>query len=383
MNAERLHIIALALKNDLEENEIIRKLDALVSSLQTFVGSNNTGTQKSLVDARTAFYEAIAQSVVDSFPPAWKQILEEIGGIELFGSPLSEEIQRLFAENQMTPSVALEEMRALSSRLNEFQRNLVKLIEAAEFFDIGAEELSPGEAEIGISIPRRAVNNDLEGFTDELEEEKFILDTFSELTAGHKESLEIRTLSSSALLVYLGASTSLAVVVAKAVDFVVGKYKTILEIKKLQLEIQRLEMPDEISEKTKDYVNGVMDSAIEKFAVELVKEHYKQKDSGRRNEMTNGVRISLNRIANRIDRGFNFEVRIEPPDEAGASQDSVEKAVKIIQAASANMQYMKLEGPPILALPESIEPSSSSKANPEGKPVRKKKETSSPHSATE
>jgi len=30
--------------------------------------------------------------------------------------------------------------------------------------------------------------------------------------------------------------------------------------------------------------------------------------------------------------------------------------VATIQAASSNMQYMKLEGPPILALPEKIEP---------------------------
>jgi len=240
MNAERLHIIALALKNDLEENEVETKLDTLVNSLQSFVSSNNSNTQKALVDARTEFYEAAAQSVVDSFPPAWHQILEELGGASLFGSTLSKRVQELFGENQMTPSVALEEIKEISERLENFQQNLVSLVDTFEFFGIKAEELGPGQSEIGISIPRRAVNNDLEGFTEELEEEKFILNTFSELTSGHKESLEIRTISSSALLVYLGASTSLAVLVAKAVDFVVGKYKTILEIKKLQLEIQRL-----------------------------------------------------------------------------------------------------------------------------------------------
>jgi hypothetical protein len=72
--------------------------------------------------------------------------------------------------------------------------------------------------------------NSLDGFADELEEEKFILDTFSELADGHKDALQIRTLSSSGLLVYLAASASFGAIIATVVDFVVGKYKNILEI---------------------------------------------------------------------------------------------------------------------------------------------------------
>ena len=70
------------------------------------------------------------------------------------------------------------------------------------------------------------------------------------------------------------------------------------------------------------------------------------------------MKISLNKIANRIDRGFNFEVRIEPPDkplENAKQEKELQKAVGTIQGASENMQYMKLEGPPILALPEKVE----------------------------
>jgi len=145
-------------------------------------------------------------------------------------------------------------------------------------------------------------------------------------------------------------------------------------------------MPEEISEKTKDYVNSVMDSAIEKFALELVTENYKQKDAGRRNEMVNGVRISLNRIANRIDRGFNFEVRIEPPDPKSSQEDeTVKKAVEIIRAASENMQYMKLEGPPILALPEEIELAEKTPKESVGekKSNRRRKSSSVAHPASE
>jgi len=61
------------------------------------------------------------------------------------------------------------------------------------------------------------------------------------------------------------------------------------------------------------------------------------------------VKISLNKIANRTDRGFNFEVRIEPPKplpQDAKEATEVKQAVQTIQVASANMQYIKLEGPP-------------------------------------
>jgi hypothetical protein len=129
----------------------------------------------------------------------------------------------------------------------------------------------------------------------------------------------------------------------------------------------------EISEKTKDYANTQMDTAIEKFSVEFINECYVGSDGGRKNELRTGVRISLNMIANRIDRGFNFEVRIEPPKAASADGE-VNKAVQAIQAASVNMQYMKLEGPPILALPEKTDSAAEKEMKEKRRPGTKKGE---------
>jgi hypothetical protein len=135
-------------------------------------------------------------------------------------------------------------------------------------------------------------------------------------------------------------------------------------------------MPEDISEKTKQHANTLMESEIEKFSVSIVADHYRGKDAGRKHELTTAVRISLNRIANRIDRGFNFEVRIEPlaggKDIDKAKAEAVEKAVETIESASLNMQYMKLEGPPILALPEKA---GQDKDNADGKHKKKSKAT--------
>jgi hypothetical protein len=100
-----------------------------------------------------------------------------------------------------------------------------------------------------------------------------------------------------------------------------------------------------------------MEKGIEKIAVEIVSEYHKKDDKGRKNELTNSVRISLNKIANRIDKGFNLEVRVAPITEENTESDEnkgdeLKKSIATIQAATPNMQFMNLEGQPILRLPE-------------------------------
>lgn len=352
MNAERLHVVALTLRSELREHRIIDSLRSLVSAYQQIGQSSNASTQQNLVSARQSFFEALTDVPSDSFAPAWRQVLNEIGGEELFGSHLRARVETIIAENVMTPIVAHQRLQEILSELEKFEDALKQLTTAFSYFHTGSEKLASGEAEIALLIPRGAVDDKLADFTEELEKMKFILNTLSEVATGHIDDLKIRTISSSDLMVFLAASPLFGAMIAKVINFVVEQYKKILEIKKLQLEIERLELPEEISAKTKEHANTLMDAQLEKFTVELMHE-YKVVDGGRKNELRNAVKVSLDMVANRIDRGFNFEVRVEPPKEEKAAEDEeTERAVQTIQGASVNMQYMKLEGPPILALPE-------------------------------
>jgi hypothetical protein len=381
MNAERLHAIARILKQELSERRTVASLNSLVNALQQIVQQNNQSTQQNLVSSRDSFYKAVTDTPSDAFTPAWRQILIEMGGDDLFGKNLKQWVEKILAENQMTPGVAQQQLAEILDRLQKFSAALDQLISASDHFKIGSEKLAPGEGEIALLIPREAVHDRLEEFTGELDDMKFILNTFSELATGHKDALKIRTLSSSGLMVFLAAGYGFAAIVAKAIDFIVGQYKKILEIKKLQLELDRLELPEEISEKAKEHANTLMEKSIDTFTLEIVQEYHTGKDGERKNELRNAVKLSLNKIANKIDHGFNFEVRIEPPKALDKSKESeeIQQAVQTIKAASANMQYLKLEGPPILALPEKIEPRHNRRVT-----VKKaKKEPGKEHQATE
>lgn len=355
MNAERLHVIVIALNQEMTKTNTPGSLQELINALQQVVSQSNPTHQQTLSQNLKAMYASVTDTPSDGFSPAWRQILSEIGGEDLFGRFLKAAIEAIFAQNQITPAVALEELQQLHKRLLSFKNALDQCSTSLKHFKIGDEKLSPGECEIGVLIPRLAVENKLLDFAEELKELGFILNTFAEVATGHKDDLDIRTISSSDLLVYLQASAPYAACVAFCIERVVVLYKQLLEIRKLRQEIRKQGVPDNDTSGIESYANQLMEKGIEKIAVEVVKEYHKKDDKGRTNELTNAVRISLNKVANRIDKGFNIEVRVVPtpkPKDDEKENKELQKAIATIQVATANMQFMKLEGQPILRLPE-------------------------------
>jgi len=240
MNAERLHAIVIVLNQEINKDNTPNKLQELINSLQNVVGQPQSSHQQALAQNLKAMYASVTDTQTDSFSPAWRQILREIGGEDLFGKQLKLNIENVFARNQITPAVALEELKQIHKRLQAFKNALDAAASSLRHFQIGDEKLGPGECEIGILIPRAAVSNQLLDFADELKELGFILNTFSEVATGKKDELSIRAISSSDLLVHLQAAAPYAACLAVAIERVVTVYKQLLEIRKLRLVSRQL-----------------------------------------------------------------------------------------------------------------------------------------------
>jgi hypothetical protein len=268
-------------------------------------------------------YSSLDDKASERFSPAWREALKEIGGEDFFGLTLRNKIQGIIQKNQLTPTVAADELDKLRERMEKFQAALHQTVVAFATFRIGDEKLAPGECEIGILIPRHAVDNRLIEFSAELKELTFILNTFAEL--------------------------------ATAIERLVALYKSLLEIRKIQVDLRKQGVPDDAAKGIEGHANALMEQGIAKLSVEIVEQFYTRNDDGRKNELTTAVKFSLNNIANRIDRGYNIEVRCEPltgPAENEPQNQETNKALAAVLKAAANMQFLKLEGDPILRLPE-------------------------------
>ena len=357
MNAERLHAIVLSLKKEMAERRIVANTENMTNTLRAVVQSTNATTQQNFATARDNLYTSLTNTDSDKFSPTWRQMLKEIGGEHLFGTALREYIDATLEKNQITPAIALLEFEKLVVQLQEFEAAINHVIAGFKHFNIGSERLEPGECEIGILIPRSFVKNQLPDFVRELEHDEFILNTFAEVATGKIDRLEIKSLSSSGLMVFLHGSAPFAAALAFAIERIVALYKQLLEIRKLRQELQKQEIPDEVVKGVETHADKVMKEGIALASTELVAQFYTGKDDGRKNELVTQVRLSMNMLANRIDHGVNVEVRIEPPsaNDPRSKEEAIQNAVAVIQAATPSMQFLKLEGQPLLQLPEKVD----------------------------
>jgi hypothetical protein len=98
----------------------------------------------------------------------------------------------------------------------------------------------------------------------------------------------------------------------------------------------------------------MMEDEISKITDEITKSY--PKEIGRRNELSNGVRIALRKIANRVDQGFNIEIRVEVLAETEENlSPEKEKEVddlKLVREMSKGLQYVNPTGETILELNE-------------------------------
>jgi hypothetical protein len=190
-----------------------------------------------------------------------------------------------------------------------------------------------------------------------LEELNRIFGVFSELSTGSRPGFEIKTISSTDLTVYLKATAVVSACVATAIERIITLYKSLLEIRKIQGELVKQGLEKENLKGIEDHANGIMSNGIDKLVKELLAEYMPKGEKGRVNELSIELKLVLGKVADRIDRGFNIEVRMEAPKvEPGAdSDDQVEQKALIashakIATASKHLQFLKLEGEPLLKL---------------------------------
>lgn len=357
MNTEKLHAIALEIKADIEQLQVVQLLQQLTSHLQNLVNQPQQAQhQQNLSNVRNSLLQKLSESRVNEFSPAWYQALEEIGICDYLGNNLADKISAIFAENQITPQVALQEIQKLHQKETEILTNLTNMVNAFSYLKIGKELLPSGEGEVGILLPREYIDNRFDKLAREFKELNGILMVLSEVGTGTAEHFELRQLSTTDPLVTLGASLAALSTIAIAIRPIISAYKEILEVRLLHAKLAEMKVEPKRLKGIEEHAEEIMGKAIEKIRDELIGSS-PIAEKGRKNELSNALGMALSKLANRIDRGFNIEVRVAPVELNEESEEESEdtKNVRAIEGAMKEMKFMNIDGKPILHLPESID----------------------------
>lgn len=360
MNTAKLNIIAKALKDELVRTQAVSLIQQAVSALQNQVSQpQNPNHQQQLSSFLAKLYKKLQDSPVEEFSPAWRDAMDELNVAHEFGHQLQDNIRSIFERNQITPQTALDELKYISAEISKTQQHLEELVAGLEYFGVGEDVLQKNECEVGIIIPRAYVKDNLKNFGDELANLEKTLLVFSELTTGQREPLHIRSISSSELSVFLDYAPEVAACIAVAVERIVALYKQLLEIKKLKLELVKQNVPEESLNGIDAHAASLVSPKLDELAAELIERYGQDLEAGRKNEVSIEIKHSLNKLANRIDRGFNVELRVAQDKTLEESDAEIEEAKRIaldqIVESASNINHIRITGEPVLFLPESKE----------------------------
>ncbi|WP_287373163.1 hypothetical protein [Prosthecochloris sp.] len=363
MNTTKLHIIAKTLKNEMARTGSVNLLGTVVQTLEREVNDprqQQQQLQNQRSEALKTLYTRLKESPVDNYSPAWRDALEEIGVSDQFGAILEKRVRGIFERNKITLQSALEELKQLRAKIASTQSNLETLVSSLEYFSVGEDELGKDECEVGVVIPRKYVKGNLKEFGSELVELEKTLLVFSELATGQREPLEIRQISSSELSIFLDYLPEIGLCIAVSIERIVALYKQVLEIKKLKKELVKQKVPERHLKGIEEHAASLVAPEIKVLAKELIENYGDHLEQGRKKEVLTELQFSLNKLANRIDRGFNIELRVsttesdEKKNEKSQSNSSVKKR---IMKSAAKIEYLDQINEPVLYLPEKNEES--------------------------
>lgn len=363
MNVERLHAIAACLRQDLDKTSTLSLLQNLVNSLTNQVNQpQQPQYQQQTSQNLSQLLAKLDGASVNEFSPTWHQVLDEIGATQLTGVPLADTIRDIFARNQITASAALQELQALLSDLQQLSAAIDQLLSSFRTLKIGTEDLEPGQCELGVLIPRPFLDDRLDRFAIELRELDRIFGVFSEIVTGSRSGFEIKTISSTDLSVYLEVAARVGACIANAVERIISLYKQLLEVRRLRGELAKQGVEKDGLKGVDSHAKKIMETGIDKLVKDLLADYLPKAEAGRKNELSIELTYTLKKIANRVDRGFNIEVRMSEPDveaenseNASAQNQELLRAHATISDATKNMQFLKLEGDPVLQLTETKE----------------------------
>ena len=364
MNTTKLHIIAKALKEEMARTGSVNLLGTVIQTLEREVNESRQQQQQQLQsqlsEALKNLYTRLKESPVDNYSPAWRDALEEIGVSDQFGAILEKRVRSIFERNKITPQSALEELKQLRAQIASTQSSLEGLVGSLEYFGVGEDKLGKDECEVGIVIPRKYVKDNLKEFGFELVELEKTLIVFSELATGQREPLEIRQISSSELSVFLDYLPEIGLCIAVSIERIVALYKQVLEIKKLKKGLVEQKVPEKKLKGIEEHASSLVEPEIKALAKELIDKYGNHLEAGRKKEILKELQHSLNKLANRIDRGFNIELRVSPTenDQEENEESQAKSAVKkqILESA-AKIEYLDQTCEPVLYLPEKNEES--------------------------
>lgn len=354
MNSERLVSMIRQVHLEMTQLEIRTKMERLQNHLQSAINSPQESTQRAVEDQLNELLESLEKADSNNFSPGWKANLKTLvpngntPSDQLLGLGLASLLREAFDDSGYTSVQTLDAIIQLTSDISTLETHAANLVEAFNALQMEDESLEPGTSVVGMYIPRDEVPGGLSELNNELRFFNIFLSTLTQIVEGEAETIPVYSVSSSEFL-GLDAITTLNVA-ASVTTIMTGislVLKKMLRQKKFKEEAEELRFSKEILDQIDAQSNAQVEEQLDGIHIEICQSS-KIENEHRKTEMNSALRLHLNSLAMKHERGFHIDVRTQ--EENDVTEEDAEK-VKSIRTY-ATIEFLPPQGARVLELPE-------------------------------
>lgn len=350
MNAQRLVTLANLAHREVRSAGLVKVLKDLTNRVQEAINGPNESTQRAVEQVVSQLTKTLQDAETNRLSPGLRSDLDEmrVGDVlatRLLGAGLLRQLTEVF-ENGYTSVQTLDRLRKIQEEVSHLETGLQALTQGLSGLGLPSEELPEGESIVGMTVPRVEVDDGMRELLRELAFfDQFIL-SLSECVDGRASDPRVVGLRSSNFGIDVSTTLDVAGVFAlivKGVKLAIAKVSKYRKLKEDAEELGVAETVDAINKKSTE----AMTSAVEEIEAEVF-QHCTLDDTGRVNELRTAIKFKINGLANRMERGFSFEVRTTLPSNPEPKVAEMGEMV----AALSQITFEPIMGPRLLALPE-------------------------------
>ena len=375
MNSQRLLAISTSLADELETADLSNLMNTLSSQLTDAINGPSESTQRAVQSTREVLSKMLRKAKSNSMSPGMRvdlgalTINERTPVSKLIGIGLLGRLDAAFDNGGYTSVASLDQINQLVEDLQGLYTALEQLNSGAKGLALRTEQLDPGESVVGFTIPKEAVDEELDRLQKEVLFFGSLVSMVAEVVEGPSgDPVKVRSLQSSDFAIELATNISVAAGLATAVEYLVRGLKKLNDIRLVKDQMQEIGFEQEFLDKLDKKGEAAIDAEIEEIDAKIFQDH-KINDDGRSNELRTGISLRLRGLAARLERGYSVEVRTELPAEP--TEDEKQKGAAISVLSQVRFERTT----PLLKLTDGEEEPAFPKKTPVPNPRRKRAST--------
>ena len=318
MNSQRLLAISHSLADELQTVGLLDLMRTLSDQLREAINSPSESTQRVVQSSRAALATKLREATSNSMSPGMRvdlgalKINERTPVSELIGVGLLSRLDTAFDSGGGYVSVgSLDQIEQLAEDIQGLYTAFEQLNSSAKALALRTEELEPGESVVGFTIPREAVDEELDRLQKEVLFFGRLISMVAEVVEGSSgDPVKVRSLQSSDFAIDLATNISVAAGIATAVEYLVRGLKKLKDIRGVKDKMQELGFEQGLLDELDKKGEAAIDAEIEEIDAKIFQDH-KINDEGRVNELRTGISLRLRGLAARLERGYSVEVRTQ------------------------------------------------------------------------